>query len=49
MTSPNVMYDTLRFWIERGNIRDPFEVLPYLTDIVEHNSEKRGYSCGGRL
>lgn len=49
MTSPNVMYDTLRFWIERGNIRDPFDVLPYLTDIVEHNSEKRGYSCGGRL
>lgn len=43
------MYDTLRFWIGRGDIRDPFEVLPYLTDVVEHNSEKRGYWCSGRL
>ena len=43
------MYDTLRFWIERGSIRDPFEVLPYLTDVVEHNSDKRGYWCSGRL
>lgn len=49
MTNPNVMYDTLRFWIKRGNIRDPFEVLPYLTDVVEHNSEKRGYWCSGRF
>lgn len=49
MTSLNVMYDTLRFWIERGDIKDPFKVLPYLTDVVEHNSEKRGYYCSGRL
>lgn len=49
MASSYVMYDTLRFWIKRGDIKDPFRVLPYLTDVVEHNSEKRGYSCGGRL
>lgn len=45
----SVMYDTLGIWIDGSDIKSPFDVLPYLTERTEYNSEKMGYSCGGRL
>lgn len=45
------MYDTVNFWIDRSDTErgDPFSVLPYLQEIVEQRSDKRGYSCSGKL
>lgn len=45
------MIDTLNLWLDSGNAKDgnPFFVLPYLNNVEEHNSDKRGYSCSGEL
>lgn len=45
------MFDTVNFWIDRGNTAEdnPFAVLPYLCKVAEHNSDKKGYSCSGKL
>jgi len=44
------MYDTVNLWqngfnISRGN---PFDILPYLSDVTEHQN-KNGYSCSGNI
>lgn len=45
------MFDTVNFWIDRSNTAEgnPFAVLPYLCEVVEQQSDKRGYSCSGKL
>ena len=43
------MYDTVNFWVDGGNIGNPFDVVQYLSDVEQRNSEKRGYSCTGHL
>lgn len=45
------MYDTVNFWIDKGNAAggNPFAVLPYLKEITEQHSDKRGYSCSGKF
>lgn len=45
------MYDTVNFWLDRSDTTEgnPFVVLPYLYDVVEQQSDKRGYSCSGKL
>lgn len=45
------MFDTVNFWIDRGNTADgnPFAVLPYLCEVVEQQSDKKGYSCSGKI
>ena len=43
------MYDTVNFWVDGGNIGNPFDVVQYLSDVEERNSEKRGYSCTGHI
>jgi hypothetical protein len=45
------MYDTVNFWIDRSDTAEgnPFAVLPYLCEVVEHQSDKLGYSCSGKL
>lgn len=45
------MFDTVNFWIDRGDAAggNPFAVLPYLCEVVEQRSDKRGYSCSGKL
>ena len=45
------MFDTVNFWIDRGDTAEgnPFAVLPYLCEVVEQQSDKRGYSCSGKL
>lgn len=44
------MFDTVNFWIDRGDTAEenPFAVLPYLCDVVEQQSDKKGYSCSGK-
>jgi len=44
------MYDTVNFWIDMANISgdNPFEILPYLSEIKEQQDEKSGYSCTGK-
>jgi len=44
------MYDTVNLWINGYDTLEgkPFEVLPYLSEITERQSE-RGYSCSGRI
>jgi hypothetical protein len=44
------MFDTVNFWIDRVNISDgkTFEIVPYLSEITEQQSEARGYSCSGK-
>ena len=45
------MFDTVNFWIDRSDTAEgnPFAVLPYLCEVVEQQSDKRGYSCSGKL
>ena len=49
--TPKAMFDTVNFWIDRGDTVEgnPFAVLPYLCEVVEQQSDKRGYSCSGKL
>jgi hypothetical protein len=44
------MFDTVNFWIERVSISggQPFDVLPYLSEITERQNDKSGYSCTGK-
>lgn len=44
------MFDTVNFWIDRGDTAEenPFAVLPYLCDVIEQQSDKKGYSCSGK-
>jgi hypothetical protein len=44
------MFDTVNFWIDRAELSGgaPFDVLPYLSEISERQSEKLGYSCTGK-
>ena len=44
------MFDTVNFWINRVDISsgNPFEILPFLSDVTERQSEK-GYDCIGSL
>ena len=45
------MFDTVNFWIERAEVSggNPFELLPYLSEITERQNEKTGYSCSGKI
>jgi hypothetical protein len=43
------MYDTLRLWIGGSPNESPFEKARYLTELTEHRSEVRGYSCTGKI
>ena len=45
------MFDTVNFWIDRSDTAggNPFAVLSYLSDVLEQQSDKRGYSCSGKL
>jgi len=45
------MIDTVKFWIDTGKMSrgNPFDILPYLSDIGERNDVRRGYSCIGRF
>jgi hypothetical protein len=45
------MYDTVNFWIDKGDTAEgsPFAVLPYLDEVTEQRSDKRGYSCSGKF
>lgn len=44
------MYDTVNLWLNGYDTLEgkPFEVLPYLSEITERQSE-RGYSCSGKV
>jgi len=44
------MYDTVNMWIDRVDIsgENPFDVLPYLSDVTERQN-KNGYSCTGTV
>lgn len=43
------MFDTVNFWIDRVDMSggNPFDILPCLSDITEHQNEN-GYSCTGK-
>jgi thiol-disulfide isomerase/thioredoxin len=45
------MVDTVNFRIERVDVSggNPFEILPYLSETTERQSEKYGYSCSGKI
>lgn len=45
------MIDTLNFWISREDLAsgNPFAISSFLTDVMEHNSQSRGYSMSGHL
>jgi len=45
------MYDTVNFWIDNFDVSNgnPFEVVPYLTEITELHNEKKGYSYTGYM
>jgi hypothetical protein len=45
------MYDTVNFWIGREELTasNPFDILPYLSEISERQNEKSGYSCTGKI
>ena len=45
------MYDTVNFWIDRVDIsgKNPFEILPYLSEVTERQNESSGYSCIGKV
>ncbi|MDR1973700.1 MAG: hypothetical protein LBQ31_03385 [Bacteroidales bacterium] len=45
------MFDTVNFWIDRANILmgNPFDILPYLSEITERHNERQGYSYTGKL
>lgn len=44
------MFDTVNFWMDRVNISGgkPFEILPCLSEVVEHQNENLDYSCSGK-
>ena len=44
------MYDTVNLWQNGFNISggNPFDILPYLSDVTEYQS-KHGYSCSGNV
>jgi hypothetical protein len=46
-----VMYDTVNFWLDRAELSgmNPFEVMPYLSELTERQNEKFGYSCSGKV
>jgi hypothetical protein len=43
------MFDTVNFWIDKAGLSggNPFDVLPYLSEISERQNEKSGYSASG--
>ena len=45
------MYDTVNFRLDRADVSlgNPFELVPYLSDITERQSETSRYSCSGKI
>ena len=45
------MYDSVNFWVDRADMAggNPFDILPYLSEITEKRSESGGYSCTGTV
>lgn len=45
------MYDTVNFWLDSSSMAEgnTFVTADYLTNVAEHNSQKRGYYISGEI